>query len=136
MPTRSLFPRFLFVLFLTAFCLPAVAEALVFTDSAHPVQTSPDARVIELDRAARIEAELSAGLPADPERAAKIARQRVSDRELQMQLQSAYQDIADARGLAVRKIPAVVVDRRYVVYGETDVSRALARIESYRRSQP
>ena len=34
------------------------------------------------------------------------------------------------------KLPAVVVDRRYVVYGEADVSRAVARIETYRRLQP
>ena len=33
-------------------------------------------------------------------------------------------------------LPAVVVDRRYVVYGETDVARAVARIESHRRAQP
>ena len=44
--------------------------------------------------------------------------------------------MTDAWSLGVTKIPAVVVDRRYVVYGETDVSRALARIEEYRRAQP
>ncbi|NQB78478.1 DUF1525 domain-containing protein, partial [Pseudomonas aeruginosa] len=34
------------------------------------------------------------------------------------------------------KIPAVVVDRRYVVYGEPDVSRAVARINAYQSAQP
>jgi len=38
--------------------------------------------------------------------------------------------------LGLAKVPAVVVDRRYVVYGETDVARAVARIESHRRAQP
>ncbi|ENJ2046957.1 DUF1525 domain-containing protein, partial [Pseudomonas aeruginosa] len=33
-------------------------------------------------------------------------------------------------------IPAVVVDKRYVVYGEPDVARAVARIEQRRRTQP
>jgi integrating conjugative element protein (TIGR03757 family) len=134
MPTR--FSRFLSILFLTSFSLSAIAEVLVVTDSRHPVQGIPDARVIELDRAARIEAELSADLPADPERAEYAARQRVQDPELQHRLQSAYQGIAEARSLGVAKVPAVVVDRRYVVYGEADVSRAVARIESYRRTQP
>jgi integrating conjugative element protein (TIGR03757 family) len=124
------------VLLLAAFSLPAVAEVLVITDRFHPVQAASDARVIELDRAARIEAALSADLPADPEHAAKIARQRLADPELPGRLRSAYQDIAEARGLAVRKIPAVLVDRRYVVYGDPDVFRALARIESYRSAQP
>jgi len=30
----------------------------------------------------------------------------------------------------------VVVDRRYVVYGEPDVSRAIARINAYRSTHP
>ena len=41
-----------------------------------------------------------------------------------------------AWSLGIAKIPAVVVDRRYVVYGEANVARALARIEEYRRAQP
>jgi integrating conjugative element protein (TIGR03757 family) len=131
-----LFPRFLSVLFLTTFGLPVLAEALVVTDRSHPVRANPDARVIELDRAARIEAELSAGLPADPEHAADIARQRVQDLELPRRLQAAYQDIAEARSLNVVKIPAVIVDRRYVVYGDADVSRAVARIDAYRSMRP
>jgi integrating conjugative element protein (TIGR03757 family) len=44
--------------------------------------------------------------------------------------------VADAWGLGVAKVPAVVVDRRYVVYGQPDAARALARIEQYRRTQP
>ena len=134
MPTR--FFRFLSVLFLTACSLPAVAEVLVVTDHRHPVQASPGIRVIELDRAARIEMALSADLPADPEQAAKLARQRLQDPGLSQSLRSAYQDIADARRLNVAKVPAVIVDRRYVVYGEADVARAIARIETYRSTQP
>ena len=134
MPT--LFPRWLSVLLLAAFGLPAAAEVLVVTDSRHPVRAIPGARVIELDRAARIEAQLSSGLPADPDRAAKLARERLGDKALQRRLRQAYQDIAEAHGLKVAKVPAVVVERRYVVYGEADVSRAVARIESYRSARP
>ena len=134
MPTR--FSRFLSVLFMVSFNLPAVAEVLVVTDGRHPVQVISGARVIELDRAARIEMTLSADLPADPERATSIARQRLQDPGLSQSLRSAYQDIADARSLNVAKVPAVIVDRRYVVYGDSDVSRAIARIETYRRMQP
>ena len=47
-----------------------------------------------------------------------------------------YQDVTQAWGLGITKVPAVVVDRRYVVYGEPDVAHAAARIETYRRTQP
>lgn len=55
---------------------------------------------------------------------------------LQRSLASAYQGVADAWGLGVAKVPAVVVDRRYVIYGEPDVALALSRIARYRREQP
>ena len=45
------------------------AEVLVITDSGHPVRVAAGTRVIELDLPARIEAELAAGLPADPAQA-------------------------------------------------------------------
>lgn len=43
-----------------------------------------------------------------------------------------YQGIVEAWILGITKIPAVVVDRRYVVYGQRDVNRAVALIEEYR----
>jgi len=114
------------------------ADIRVFTDRNHPVEALADVRVVELDAASRIEAELAANLPADPAQAAAIVQQRLKEggADLQRHLASAYQGVADAWSLGITKIPAVVVDRRYVVYGERDVTRALARIEEYRRTQP
>lgn len=116
----------------------AAADVRVFTDRHHAVEAPSGVYVVELDAPARIEAELAANLPADPAQAAAIVRQRLQDggTPLQRRLANAYQGLTDAWSLGVTKIPAVVVDRRYVVYGETDVSRALARIEEYRRMQP
>lgn len=90
-------------------------------------------RIIELDQPARIEAELSAGLPADLNHASALARQRLSTghSDLQRRMVQAYQGVADAWGLGIAKIPAVVVDRRYVVYGEPDVARAVTRIHTH-----
>ena len=114
------------------------AEVLVITDSGHPVQVATGTRVIELDLPVRIEAELAAGLPADPAQASAIVQQRLrgGGQELQRRIGRAYQDVADAWGLGIAKVPAVVVDRRYVVYGESDVARAAAHIETYRRTRP
>jgi integrating conjugative element protein (TIGR03757 family) len=114
------------------------ADVFVVTDSRHPVQAPAGVRVIELDQPARIEAELAAHLPADPGKAAVLVRQRLRSggEALQRRIGHAYQGVADAWGLGIAKIPAVVVDRRYVVYGETDVARAVARIDAYRSARP
>lgn len=114
------------------------AEVLVITDSGHPVQVAAGTRVIELDLPARIEAELAAGLPTDPTQAAAIVQQRLREggQDLQRRIGRAYQDVTQAWGLGITKVPAVVVDRRYVVYGESDVARAATRIETYRGTQP
>ncbi|OCX98370.1 TIGR03757 family integrating conjugative element protein [Stutzerimonas sp. R40042] len=114
------------------------ADVLVITDSRHPVQAPAGVRVIELDQPANIEAELTARLPADPAQAEALVRQRLLDggADLQRRIRQAYQGVADAWGLGIVKIPAVVVDRRYVVYGEPDVAHAVARIDVYRSARP
>lgn len=114
------------------------ADVLVVTDASHPVKPVAGMRVIELDGPSRIEAELSANLPADRARAIAIVQQRLSDGEqdLQRRMAHAYQDVADAWSLGIAKLPAIVVDRRYVVYGETDVAHAVSRIEAYRGAHP
>lgn len=114
------------------------ADVLVVTDSRHPVKTMGGERLIELDEAHRIEAELSAQLPADSEQATAIVKRRLSSggADLQRRIASAYQGVTDAWSLGITSIPAVVVDQRYVVYGEPDVARAVARVEQHRRTQP
>ena len=114
------------------------ADVVVVTDSRHPVKTMGGERLIELDEGPRIEAELSAQLPADPEQATAIVKRRLSNGgvDLQRRIAAAYQGVADAWSLGVTSIPAVVVDQRYVVYGEPDVARAVARIAQHRRPQP
>lgn len=113
------------------------ADVLVFTDQQHPVDTPDGLPVIHLDAASEIEAELASGLPADPRRAEAIVRQRLGDggTDLQARLASAYQGVVDAWNLGISKLPAVVVEGRYVVYGDTDAGRAIATIKAYRRAQ-
>jgi integrating conjugative element protein (TIGR03757 family) len=55
---------------------------------------------------------------------------------LQRELATAYQGVADAWSLGVTTLPAVVLDQRYVMYGEPDAAKAVARIEAHRRVQP
>jgi len=114
------------------------ADVVVITDSRHPVKVMGGERLIELDEAVRIEAELSAGLPADPDQAAATAKHRLSQggADLQRRIATAYQGVTDAWSLGIITIPAVVVDQRYVVYGEPDVARAVERIAQHRGTQP
>lgn len=124
---------------LSLFCRAAsAADVLVVTDSRHTVRPFVGARVIELDLPARIEADLATGLPSDPSQAAALVEQRLRDggEELQRRVGRAYQGASEAWSLGIAKLPAVVIDRHYVVYGEPDVARAVARIKAYRSAQP
>lgn len=127
-------------LLLVLLMLPAaaLAEALVYTDKAHTVSAAIDARVVLLDRQHHLETDLSRDLPPDPQLAAAIIHGRLSSpsgKRLQSDLTKAQQDITDAWSMGIEKIPAVVVDRRYVVYGEPDVAKALELINRA-KSQP
>ena len=115
------------------------AETWAITDSAHPLSFVPsNVRVIKLDEQQIIEQLMSQHLPGDPSQAAIAARQMISSlagRALTQQLAVAQQGVADAWVLRVEKIPAVVVDREYVVYGQPNVAAAIDAVEKRRRKQ-
>jgi len=117
----------------SAFADPAMHHAIIVVhDDAHPVVNIPEhARVIRLDTPEAILHEVSAGLPANVEQAA-LAAKEILDDSIHQKLHDALQDIVDAWALGVQKIPAVIVDQRYVIYGEADVTKALDAIRQYR----
>jgi integrating conjugative element protein (TIGR03757 family) len=138
--TRYRSPAFLWSWWLAGllYILAANASAAniqVFTDHDHPVEAAAGIRVIELDAPTSLEVGLSFRLPSDPTRAAAIARARLNagGASLQRRLAVAYQGVVYAWGLGVEKVPAVVMDRRYVVYGVSDVALAVSMIDRYRR---
>ncbi|HCE5828625.1 TPA: TIGR03757 family integrating conjugative element protein [Pseudomonas aeruginosa] len=116
----------------------SAAEVTVFTDRSVMLKSAGNANVVHLDAAQEIEVSLAADLPADPHRAQAIVQERLKQggTRLQRDLASAWQGVADAWSLSIATVPAVVVDRRYVIYGEPNVARAVTRIEAYRRAQP
>ena len=120
---------------LTFMSAAAHAETWVITDQAHPVSASTGVRIIRLDDQQRLEELLSQQLPNDQRQAeATIQRYLASPagKRLQSDLVQAQQGITDAWSVGVEKIPAVVVDRHYVVYGEADVAKAIAQIDRAR----
>lgn len=113
------------------------AETWVITDSAHPVTLPAGAgiRLIQLDEQQRLEEQLSRLLPANPQQAAAAAQKILSGPEgtrIQRDLLEAQQGVTDAWSVGVEKLPAVVVDRKYVVYGQPNVALALQAIEHSR----
>ncbi|UBT80425.1 TIGR03757 family integrating conjugative element protein [Pseudomonas amygdali] len=114
-------------------------EVWVVTNSGNPVTGKATVnRLIELDMPQRFEAELAAQLPSDPQRAAALVQQRLQQggQPLQKRMRAAYQGVADAWSLGITTLPAVVVDQRYVVYGESDLDKALARVAQHRKDKP
>ncbi|WP_455809215.1 TIGR03757 family integrating conjugative element protein [Pseudomonas koreensis] len=113
----------------------ANAETWIVTDRHHPVQAPAHVRLILLDESERLEAKLSEGLPANQQQAIALMQQRLmsSDAQrLQRDLALAQQNLVDAWSMGVTKVPAVVVDRKFVVYGETNATAAEYRIAQWR----
>ncbi|MDF9434635.1 TIGR03757 family integrating conjugative element protein [Salinicola sp. LHM] len=132
-PTRWLIPL------LSILALPAWAGVEVFTVAGEPIVNAPEsAAVVELDAPARLDAQISRDLPADPDRAKQILRSRMSGPDWQATLDrygETYTGVARAWMLGIEKVPAVVLDGRYVVYGEADVQVALEEIARYTRDE-
>lgn len=119
-------------------CAFSQAETWVITDQAHPVTAPIGVRVILLDELQHLEELLSRSLPADPRQAATAVQRFMATPEgarLQADLAKAQQGAADAWSTGVEKIPAVVVDRKYVVYGEPEVAKAMRLIDRERSMQ-
>ncbi|PWV73327.1 TIGR03757 family integrating conjugative element protein [Halomonas sp. A11-A] len=114
---------------------PALAEPAieVFTTAGAPAVNVPSGvAVIELDASGRLDAELSQDLPADPELAEAMMRERMATPEWQEtadRYADSYLGLARAWQLGIEKVPAVVIDGRYVIYGQPDVAAVLREAE-------
>jgi len=126
------------VMFLSA---GAHAGTVIYTDHAHPVtgELSPDVTVTELDAPDRLQAELFGPLSANPAQAGQQARAVISSpafRQNQQALAASYAGVAHAWSLGLEKVPAVVFDDKWVVYGTTDVAAARAKLDAWREKHP
>jgi integrating conjugative element protein (TIGR03757 family) len=130
--------RLLFLAFGCAFAVHAgAADIRVYTDHSIALQNTQGATVVFLDAPRRLEQTLSTGLPADPGRAEVIVQKRLhADIRPQRDLMEAWQGVVDAWRLGIVRLPAVVADGAYVIYGEPDVAKAVARIAAYRSRRP
>ncbi|WP_458038952.1 TIGR03757 family integrating conjugative element protein [Pantoea ananatis] len=125
-------------LFITA---GAQAGTVIYTDHAHPVtgDVSPDVTLTELDAPDRLLAQQFGPLSAAPAQAEQQARAVIASpafRQGQQALAASYAGVAHAWSLGLEKVPAVVFDDKWVVYGTTDVAAARAKLDAWREKQP
>ena len=110
-------------------------DVVAFTLSSMSLRAMGGAAVHLLDaRDGHAEA-FGADLPDDPERALAEARRRLetpAGRATLARLAEAATGNVLAARLGIEKLPAVVVDGRYVVYGVRDVARAVERVAAWR----
>lgn len=134
---RGLIQQRLLAIALLGACARVQGETWVVTDHAHPVTNTAEHRVIVLDEQQRLEEHLTSKLPPDPTEASSTIQTYLASPEgtrIQQQLTQAQQGTTDAWSLGVEKIPAVVVDHRYVVYGEPNVDKAIRLVDKARSS--
>lgn len=111
------------------------ATPWVITDRTHPIEPTNEIRLILIDQLSTLEDELSSGLPSSPATARAMFLDRMTA-QVSAKIEKAHQDIVDAWSLGATKVPAVVVDRKYVVYGDSNIERALSKIQLYREAHP
>lgn len=135
--TRYFFFSLPILLFTTSSVL---AQTVIYTTPEHPVKESePGAVVRVLEDVAQLERSLFPSLSDNPQEAEQQARQRMQLPDWKVQearLTRAYQALLDAQVSGITKVPAVVFDNRFVVYGTTDVALAQAKRDAWQERQP
>ncbi|HCT3090278.1 TPA: TIGR03757 family integrating conjugative element protein [Salmonella enterica subsp. diarizonae serovar 61:l,v:z35] len=130
----TLFP----FLFLTS--VPVPAQTVIFTTARYPVENQEPGVVIQvLEDIHSLEQSLFPALSQHPEQAEQQAREQMKQpdwREQEARLTRAYQSLLDAYALGVEKVPAVVLDEKYVVYGTTDIRVAEKKRDTWQETQP
>ena len=136
---------FLFTALYLVVNLPLWAETLTveaFTDSKQlpiPVLQKPGLTVTLYDLSApkHIEQELSAGLPTNPDAAAKVASQfiQANQEALAQRLMMAYQSHTKAMDYGLTHYPALVFNCQAIIYGVTDVLDGLNRYQTWLETQ-
>ncbi|RLM24770.1 integrating conjugative element protein [Brenneria alni] len=112
------------------FPVPLLANPVVYTDQQHPpTNLTPETQIVWLDAPERLQLSLFGELPASLGQATALAQVVMRSPQWQQHerdLQIAYRDVVHAWEIGVRKYPAVVFDDRDVVYGTSDVAKAIA----------
>ena len=96
-----------------------------------------EVRIHKLDGIRQLEAYLSRGLPAVPDKAKHLVLERLQklDKGTRSQLEQAATSLAKAVQYGVEQYPAIVFDGELVVYGLTDLSVALTHYRHWQHGE-
>ncbi|USB67181.1 TIGR03757 family integrating conjugative element protein [Klebsiella pneumoniae] len=131
----------LLFMLITILAVPAaMSRTVIYTTAKYPVTAPQPGEQVQLLEDIRVlEQMLFPALSGTPAQAERDAKQRMQHRDWQVQearLTRAYQVLLDAYMTGIQKLPAVVFDDKYVVYGTTDVTQARQKLEVWREQQP
>lgn len=117
-----------------------LAQTVIYTTPAWPVtDPQPGVLVQTLENVHLLEQSLFPQLSDNPAQAEQQSRARMQQpgwREQEARLTRAYQALLDAHAAGIKKVPAVVFDDKYVVYGTTDAALAQRKFNAWREQQP
>ncbi|EAS1759723.1 TIGR03757 family integrating conjugative element protein [Salmonella enterica] len=132
--------RLFFLLAAISVTTRSLATTVIYTTLTLPVAVPPsDVLVYILEDVHSLEQSLFPALSENQQQAEKQARlriQRADWHEQEARLTRAYQALLDARTVGIEKVPAVVIDDNYVIYGTTDVALAQQKLDDWREQQP
>lgn len=119
----------------------AVETVEVFIDQDTRLEQAQAARqrgievhVYDVSAVTRIETALSARLPTDPVRAEAMAAQLLTEAVV-ADIARAWSGPIQARVYGIDRYPALVIDGHTLIYGETNVMRALQRYHDDQRQR-
>ncbi len=94
--------------------------------------------VLNLDSVQSIEVRLGKGLPNDEKRARAVIEERVAEIgrvQLDVQLREAYLPLGTMMAYGLDRYPVIIFDQLAVIYGVTDLARAINQYRQWREDQ-
>ena len=118
-----------------ALCAPVHALTVdVFTVDGFAITQARNAPVYHIDGIEAFKRTMSDGLPSALEAAKKEVNARMAAQpDAVGKLKRAFDGLLKAKTYGITKVPAIVIEGEYVIYGETDVSDAIAHWRARRQ---
>jgi len=105
-----------------------------FTFNAEDSSHFSDIKILNLDAVKAVTQHLNHDLPLNEDAALKLVKERIDaigPNTFNKQILQAYQPLIRAMQLGVDRIPAVVFDNQFVIYGTTDIPLALKKYRQW-----
>ena len=123
-------------LFLSLFVMSSCyADIVIYTSHRYPVnEPPPHIQVVYIDAQEKLEDEIFNNLSAVSDIAEEQAKEIINSpewEEYEKQLIELSNGMLKAWELKLKKIPAIVFNEKYVVYGTTDIEYAENRLRRY-----